>query len=123
MNWLKNKKTQILFFLFSALIFFILYNINTYKFTNLEKSFYDAFFAISLVNIIFSFLTVFVISKVWRVWFKVNIILSIIGFIIVFFSSPSPEFLMTLRELITICYWILYSLISLGIIIYQSFRK
>ncbi len=123
MNWLKNKKNQILFFLVSFLLLVLLYNINTYHLEDLNQSFYDAFFVILIPNTIFSFVNIFIKNIVWKYWLKINIVLSVIGFILIFLSSPDPEFSITLRGVLAIFYWILYSLISLGIIIYQSFKK
>lgn len=123
MHWLKNKKNQILLFLFSFIISVFLYNLNLYDFNNFIISIKDSFFAVSVPLSLFSFIGIFTKFQVWKIWLKISIYLSVIGFLVIYMSSPEPEFLLTERVVLSLIYWVIYSLISLGIIIYHSFKK
>ncbi len=124
MNWLKNKKTQILFFLFNIVVFLILKNL---QFADLYSFWNDAHVAglfISGIYSIFSFLFIFIKFKTWVKWLKTITIFSFISFwIIVDTSSTDGDFFVSSQILFASIFIILYSLISLGIIIYQYFKK
>jgi hypothetical protein len=123
MTWLKNKKNQILLFLFSSFISIFTYNLNLYDYSNFLNSIRDSLFVVFVSVSFFSFIFIFVKFNVWKEWVKASILLSVFGFFIIFIASPEPEFLLTQRVLLAFVYWILYSLISLGIIIYHSLKK
>lgn len=124
MNWFKNKKIQIIFFLFNIIVFFILKYI---KLANLYSFWNDVHVAglfIFGIYTIFSFFFIFIKFKTWINWLKIISTFSFISFwIIVDASSTDGDFFVPSQILFASIFIIFYSLISLGIIIYHSFKK
>ncbi len=124
MNWLKNKKQQIYFFIFSILFFLL---INFLEFVNLYsiwRSVHTTFLFVFGVTSIFSFIFIFTKISRWLIWLKTVTIFSILSFlIIIFLPSNDGDFFVSSQILLSFIFVILYSLISLGILIYGFFIK
>lgn len=122
MNWLKNKKTQIILFvscIISLLISFII--------IENSRSVLNIFFAILFVSLVpvsfFSFIYIFQEYISWKRWLKFSSFLSILAAIFIFFASSSSSFGISERGLYVFAYWVIYSLTSIGILIYGFFKK
>ncbi len=124
MHWLKNKKQQIIIFLLCFILIFLTYFVNKDFSFYIDRDFSEIVFWVLIPITIFSFIFIFIKSKIWILWFKFSFIFSLISFFMIIFSpTDDGDFFISTQSLFIILYNVLYSLISLGIIIYHSFKK
>ncbi len=124
MHWLKNKKQQISFFVSCLFVLLILFTLSYYNLNSIWKNIYVSSLFLFSISSLFSFIFIFINFYIWKIWLKYISIISIIGFLLLLGSSNTDgDFGPTSQIVFGFIFTILYSLISLGIIIYHSFKK
>lgn len=122
MNWLKSKKVIFNFSILLVILFswFANYNLSDVLSNETSKGIFWISIPILFFSLIFSFLN----NKYYQPWFNFSLYSYLLFIFLAFmpFIKESDFGLSGLAILIFI-FIILYSLISLGIIIYQSFKK
>lgn len=120
MNW--KKRIFFILFLIIVLLFSWFSNYNLDNFLNLETS--KAIFWISLPVLLFSLIFSFLNDKYYKPWFKFSLYFYLFCIFISFLSFiKESDFGLSVLSLFILFFTILYSLISIGILIYGLFNK
>lgn len=126
MNWFTKGKV-----LFLSFLFLILYCISYLSYSWNFPLWYQNFCCVDdiTLNLFLIFIPIFVLNlftsiKSFKIWLKFTFLFLLIYFFI-YLTAPSSSggFLWLQKEAISLFGSILYSLISLGIIIYKSIKK
>lgn len=127
MNWLKNINFKVKFFILLSFIFFALSLISNTD-SEFGRIFLSLFF-ITIPLVIFSFIILFLKKEdVFIYWFRFTkyIYFVILPFTLIHSGNSQNSFFsfpVIFDYIFDFIFIILYSLISLGIIIYHSFKK
>lgn len=126
MNWLKEKKVNFIYLISSISVVFISYFINTNFREDLPRKLSESVFWLVIPIVIFSIITLFTQKNTFLVWKKITNYFFTVSIVIILFTPSSThglDFLPIVKETVTIVLASLYSIISLGLILYKSFKK
>jgi len=127
MNLLKNKNTQVCYVLIPLLIVVISYLINTnFRGKLLTIALSESFFWLTVPILFFSIVVFSLKESTFKSWTKFTNYFFIISLVIILLTPTSThglDFVPLVKETVTIFLAILYSIISLVLIIYKSLKK
>lgn len=121
MNWLKNNFQRVLFIM-SLVFLTLLYLIPPMEFGSFLRNLHTALFFVFLVVTLFSALFIFTKINTQIIWRKFTFIFSLLGLFLITFAPTDGNYI-TGQVIFILTFTTLYSLISLGILIYGFFIK
>lgn len=126
MNWLIEKKINIIYLISSILLVLVSYLINTNFRDDLPRKLSESIFWLVAPILIFSVLTFFIKKATFSSWKNMTNYFFIFSIIIILITPTSTyglNFSPITKETVTIILVGLYSFISLSLILYKSFKK
>ena len=127
MDWIKEKKLNIIYLIVSFFLVVISYIVNV----NLREklltiSLSESFFWLAMPVLIFSIITFMMKKNTFLIWAKMTNYVFIISLVIVLLTPTSThglDFVPIIKETVSIGLAILYSIISLLLIFYKSLQN
>ena len=126
MDWLKEKKVNIIYLMVSFLITLASYLVNVNFRETFPRKFSESIFWLTVPILVFSVITFTLKKSIFLSWARTTNYLFCIFIVIILFTPTSThglDFFPIVKETVTIVLAILYSVISLVLIIYKSFKK
>ena len=124
MNWMEKRKFQIVLFLFSVSLLALSYVLNINFRSIVDRSASESIFWVSMIVLFFTTISFFINVNKLKNWIKFTYIIYIFFIICAFLpSNYNSNFFWNKSEFLILIFAIIYSLISLGILIYSFFKK
>ncbi len=120
------KKNNIIIFLISLTLILLAYYINTNYRDDLPRKLSESIFWLTIPISFYGLITLFLRDSVFRSWFKFTKYYFIISVLIVLIAPTSThglDFFPIVKETVTIFLSVLYSAISLILIIYKLIKN
>lgn len=126
MNWIKEKKINIMYVVISFLTVVLAYLVNTNFREDLPRKLSESIFWLVVPILFFSTITLVTKRSVFSIWVKMTNYFFISSVVIILLTPTSThglDFLPVVKETVTIALAGLYSVISLILILYKSLKK
>ena len=126
MSWLKDKKNNVLYLGISLILILVSYLVNDYFRETFPRKFSESIFWLTVPVFVFSIITFLVKRDTFQSWTKLTNYLFSISIVIILLTPTSThglDFFPIVKETVTIFLAILYSIISLILIIFKSLKK
>lgn len=126
MNLLLNKRSNFVYLITFAVVILISYLLNTYSGSSLVRKLSESSFWLCVPIFVFSLMTLFLNNSIFltlRKFTNYYLIISVFVILITPTSAHGMDFLPIIKETVTITLSILYSLISLILILYRHFKS
>lgn len=126
MDWLNRKKKSLIYFLFFLLLVLVFYYFNSQRYLPDIRYISKILFWMAVPAFIFSLISVFLREEVTRSWRKFTnyfLPISIVVILLTPNSSHGMDILPLIKENVTILLVSVYSIVSLVLILYKSFKK
>ena len=121
-----DKKAKIFYLTTSIFVIVISYIVNSNLRETLPRNLSESIFWLTVPVFIFSIITLFTKNTAFQLWAKITNYLYIFFIFIILLTPTSThglDFLPIVKETVSIALAILYSIISLILILYKSFKK
>lgn len=121
-SFTKNKKILPIVFSLGMIVIAYFFNENFRYLISKDTS--ESIFWITVPIFVFSIIVFFLNTSMWNLWFKFSLFFYAFALIISFFPlSTTRDFAPSIQEIFIYIFSILYTIISIILIIYKSIKK